>query len=165
MTLPDVGTDPVLSVLITEIQVLQKFKSTLQTEQQSLVDGNVNALTELSQSKIDQVERLNKLAALRLQKLSSQGFSPDRNGMDLWAIRTGNAATQAWQSMLSVASEARQVNKINGDLIQSRLHTNRQALSALLSIADRASLYGPDGQRHGAFQAGSGAGSGIIGKA
>lgn len=165
MTQPDVGIDPVLSVLITEIQVVREFKSTLQTEQQSLVDGNVSALTELSQSKLDQVERLNKLAALRLQKLASQGYSPDRNGMELWATRTGNAATQAWQSMLTAAVEARNTNKINGDLIQSRLHNNKQALSALLSVADRASLYGPDGQRHGAFQAGNGAGSGIIGKA
>ena len=67
--------------------------------------------------------------------------------------------------MLTIAAEARQANKVNGDLIQSRLQNNKQALSALMSVADRASLYGPDGQRHGLFQAGSGPSSGIIGKA
>jgi flagella synthesis protein FlgN len=165
LTQPDAGIDPVLSVLITEIQVVREFKSTLQAEQKSLVDGDVNALTQLSKPKLDLVERLNKLAEERLRKLELQGFSPDRSGMELWAAGMGSVAKDAWQSMLAIASEAKQSNKINGNLIQSRLQNNQQALSVLMSAADQASLYGPDGQRHGALQGGGKLHSGIIGKA
>jgi flagella synthesis protein FlgN len=56
------------------------------------------------------------------------------------------AVRNIWQHLLKLAEEARNINRQNGQLIASRMQSNSQALNVLLSAADRASLYGPDGQ-------------------
>ena len=155
--------DTVLSVLSAEILAVREFKSLLQAEQQSLVEGKVGVLAEISKAKVDQVEQLNRLAAERLRKLADQGYPPGRSGMDRWASDTGAAAMEVWQSMLEIAAEAQRINTTNGALIHSRLQNNQQALSALLSATNQASLYGPDGQRQGSLYARGN--PGIIGKA
>ncbi len=48
--------------------------------------------------------------------------------------------------MLSLASQARELNRVNGELIQIRMQYNAQALEALLGGNGSLALYGPDGQ-------------------
>jgi flagella synthesis protein FlgN len=47
----------------------------------------------------------------------------------------------------ALANQAQQLNTTNGELIQSRMRYNQQALGVLFSSSKNASnLYGPDGQ-------------------
>jgi len=154
----------VLAGLRAELKALQEFKATLQAEQKALVGGDIATLTALSQSKLEQIDRLNHLATERLDRIASLDFAANRQGMNKWAEHMGTAALGTWRSVLEITSEAHQANQINGTLIQTRLQHNQQALAALLAASNRASLYGPDGQPEGAPQ-GSGTARSIIGKA
>jgi flagellar biosynthesis/type III secretory pathway chaperone len=152
-----------LAGLQAEEQAFHDFRTTLQAEQQALIAGDIAALTAISTSKLKQVEHLNRLAAQRLERIVTLGLTADRNGMEKWAAQTGTAAVEAWHSMLAVAGEAHQANQINGTLIQNRLQTNQQMMSALLAASNQANLYGPDGQPKNTPPGGSS--RGIIGKA
>ncbi len=55
-------------------------------------------------------------------------------------------ALSAWQDVVSLAAEAKERNRINGQLITERLQNNQQALSVLLAAAEHPQIYGPDGQ-------------------
>lgn len=161
---PSASVDTLLLAgLQAETRALQEFKATLQAEQNALIGGDVAALTALSPSKLQQVENLNRLAAERLEHIAALGLSADRKGMEQWAAAAGTAADAAWRAMLAAAGAAHQANQMNGTLIQTRLQHNQQALTVLLAAANKANLYGPDGQPQGAAPGGQS--RGIIGKA
>lgn len=159
------STDTLLFAgLQAEERAFRDFSTTLHAEQQALIAGDITALTAISASKLTQVEHLNALAAQRLERIVSLGLTADRAGMEKWAAQAGVAALEAWHAMLAVASQAHQANQINGTLIQDRLQSNKQMLSALLAASNQANLYGPDGQPKTAPPGGGGS-RGIIGKA
>lgn len=153
-----------LADLRAEEQAFRGFSITLHAEQQALIDGDIAALTAISASKLKQVELLNSLAAQRLERIASLGLTADRDGMEKWAAQAGIVAVEAWHAMLAVAGKAHQTNQINGTLIQNRLQSNKQMMSALLAASNQANLYGPDGQPQNSPPAGGGS-RGIIGKA
>ena len=53
-------------------------------------------------------------------------------------------ARDAWNSLMSLAGQAHEVNRANGELIQIRMQHNAQALEALLGSNASLALYGPD---------------------
>jgi flagella synthesis protein FlgN len=58
----------------------------------------------------------------------------------------GDAARDLCSSLLSLASRARELNRVNGELIQLRMQHNALALEALMGASGTLALYGPDGQ-------------------
>jgi flagella synthesis protein FlgN len=55
-------------------------------------------------------------------------------------------ALTAWHDVIDLAAEAKERNRVNGQLITERLQNNQQALSVLLAAAEHPQIYGPDGQ-------------------
>jgi flagella synthesis protein FlgN len=51
-----------------------------------------------------------------------------------------------WDAVVALAGEAKERNRINGQLITERLQNNQQALTTLLAAAEHPQIYGPDGQ-------------------
>ena len=89
------------------------------------------------------------LAARRSRLLAASGVASDGAGIAAWfAAHPEETGTRdAWSSLLAVAAQARELNRVNGELIQERLQSNAQALEVLLgSNAAAGNLYGPDGQ-------------------
>jgi flagella synthesis protein FlgN len=66
-----------------------------------------------------------------------------------WLIIHGGAEqarlSVTWNSLLADAEQARNLNRTNGVLIESRLRFNQAALAALRDAMRQATLYGPDG--------------------
>jgi len=153
-----------IAALRAEEVALQEFKTLLASEQNAIIAGDIESLNAISQSKLELVERLNRLSAERMQGIAALGLSADRTSMEGWAEKAGSEALTAWHEMLDAAQAAHQANKINGTLIQTHLQHNQQTLSALLAAANQASLYGPNGQATNPPVGSSGA-RGIIGKA
>ena len=152
----------ILAGLLDETQAFRNFSDTLQTEQTTLIDGDIAALTALSTEKQNQVALLNRMADERLKRINALGFGSDVNGMESWIAQSTTAIQDAWRTLLEVAAAARQLNQANGALIQTRMQHNQQALGALLAAANQSKLYGPDGQAHPPASGGT---RGIIGKA
>lgn len=137
-----------LQTLEAEVAAVQGFVTLLEREQQMLVKGEVDDLIDLVAQKNAIAAELAGLAARRKQLLAADGLANDRAGVVAWleAQPPEERAGTVWSSLLTVAREARELNRANGELIQVRMQNNAQALEILLSSNTAAGLYGPDGQ-------------------
>ncbi len=128
------------SRLHTERDALRAFVTLLETEQQALLGGQPEQLLKLAGDKTQAVHELNKLANAR-----NVGTEP--SGMETWLQTHAAGSLPLWREIQQLATHSRQLNHINGELIQSKLRHNQQALTVLHLAARSASgLYGPDGQ-------------------
>lgn len=134
--------------MVAEAQTMRQFVDLLKLEQTSLRDGNTDTLIECAEQKLKFATQLNEFAAQRNAALSAQGLSADRAGIDTWCAKHPDEelAINAWTTTLALAGEARELNRLNGELIRLRMQYNAKALEALRGGATSLDLYGPDGQ-------------------
>jgi flagella synthesis protein FlgN len=134
--------------LVAETQTVAHFVDLLKLEQASLSSGDTDALPAHAEQKIALAAQLNTLAAQRNAALAAQGFCADRAGVEAWCAKhpAEGTAAKAWSTLLSLAAEARQLNQLNGGLIQTRMQYNAKALEVLRGGSKALDLYGPDGQ-------------------
>lgn len=135
-------------LLAAEVKLVESFIACLTAEQEALTVGDVSALTAFNTQKAGLADQLNRLEDDRNAFLKQAGMSADRQGIAGWLAknRQDRAAGQAWESLMELAGKARELNNLNGQLIAIRLHATNQALATLTQQAQRATLYGPDGQ-------------------
>ena len=132
----------------SEKTAVAAFLKILQEEQETLVRGEVDPLTDFAQQKTILVKQLSDYAEARNDFLRSQGLSPDRKGMEEWLKQHPSNAKilSAWKDLMELGQSVQQINQTNGVLINSRLRYNQKALSLLQSAIQSVDLYGPDGQ-------------------
>ncbi len=133
---------------------LVEFLGLLKREQELLSRGEANtantidALLPLVDKKTALAAELAALAQSRERLLAALGLAAGRSGMETWLARPDRTAQRpAWQRLLDLASQARDLNETNGKLIALNLQHNQQALATLMTAANRAMNYGPDGQQ------------------
>lgn len=134
--------------LETEVTAVRRFVGLLEREQSMLIKGDIDGLLELVDEKNNVAAQLTTLARQRGERLADAGISADKRGMSVWlAEHPHEAGAHAqWGVLLSLATQARELNRLNGDLIRLRLQHNTQALEALLGAASAPlSLYDRDG--------------------
>jgi flagella synthesis protein FlgN len=154
-------TAPLLAALAEERAAFQAFLDLLQTEQDHLLVNNIDALLKLSQSKVECIVTLSRLAGERNLFLTKAGLPNDQEGMKAVLRHLDDAeVNREWEELIRVAKEARLLNHTNGQLIEIKLRHNQQALSVLREAAQQIDLYGTHGQRLG----GSVGGGHLIGK-
>jgi flagella synthesis protein FlgN len=137
-----------LRTVEAEASTVSRFVDLLKNEQKMLTNGDVDGLAPIIQQKNTVANELTLLAKQRNTSLATQGLGPDRNGIEAWCA-THPASTKvgaAWSRVLALATEARELNRVNGELIKIRMQHNTQALESLLGASQSLSLYGPDGQ-------------------
>lgn len=137
-----------VQAIAEEAGAIRQFVDLLKREQASLSNGITDELPELAEQKGKLFVHLNQLAAQRTDALAAQGLSADRAGVEAWfALHTDeNSLRNEWTAVLSLASEARELNRLNGELIRMRMQYNAKALEALQGGKGVLDLYGPDGQ-------------------
>lgn len=120
----------------------------LQQEQQALVAGDIDKLTPVVEEKTRLASSLNRFAEQRQRLISASGLPNDRSGVEAWlASQVLSPKDRAdWRKLLALTGEAQTLNESNGKLIAMRMQHNQQSLNVLLSAANQATLYGPDGQ-------------------
>jgi flagellar biosynthesis/type III secretory pathway chaperone len=149
--------------IATEISGCEAFKKVLLSEQQALIDGDVDQLAKITEQKNASAEQLNTLADHRMLRIKALGFTPDKDGMQKWIREAGSAPNKLWKSLLTVAAEIQHINEVNGKLIYTRLQVTERTLSVLLAAVNQANLYGPSGRPANTPQSSNV--RGIIGKA
>ena len=137
-----------LQTLETEADTVARFVEQLKLEQVALTNGDIDEIVAFTQSKSTLASELTSLANQRNSALASLGLAADRAGIEAWFERhtLDVRARNAWSRILSLASEARELNRVNGELIQIRMQHNAQALAAMQGASRSLHLYGPDGQ-------------------
>lgn len=137
-----------LTTIDAEISTLQRFLKLLQREQEMLRKGKIDDLPPLLEEKSGLAAHLSMLAEQRSQALATAGIVANRADVSSW-LATQPATSRektAWPLLVALASEARELNRVNGELIQLRLQHGTRALEALLGSSDSLGLYRPDGQ-------------------
>lgn len=140
---------PVLAdIIAAEADVVSAFVLLLQEEQDVLKNGNPDALPPIVEKKTAATQQLAQLSSSRNVELRRAGYAADRSGVAAWMAKNpaDQALRQQWERLQSLAEEAKELNRVNGELIRVRIQNNSQALEALLAAANRQDLYGADGQ-------------------
>jgi len=137
-----------LQALAAEADAVARFVELLKLEQSALTKGNTEVLPELAERKGQLAVELSGLAAQRNATLAAQGLGTDRTGIAAWCAKHPGEKKvgKAWTMILALATEARELIRLNGELITIRMQYNSKALEALRGANSSLDLYGPDGQ-------------------
>ncbi len=136
-------TTNAISMLNKELAELRKFVALLSSEQQSLLDNDTDSLLTLSETKTQTAGLLMNMSNSRRKLLLANGIDT----METWIVNHAPDSQVLWGDIQKFAVQAQQLNSTNGELIQSRMRHNQQALGVLYnSSKSAAGLYGPDGQ-------------------
>jgi len=134
------------ALLKRETELVARFKSTLLREQEVLRSGNTDGLTELSKEKLSLVDSLNQTGAERSRILSS----PSEATIDMQAWLSAHPketeAAVLWDGLLAAARDARDMNDLNGSLINALHQKTSEALFVLTQGQVDQSLYSSSGQ-------------------
>ncbi|KFC69694.1 flagella synthesis protein FlgN [Massilia sp. LC238] len=144
-------TSPISTVL-QEQQHLGFLIELMKQEQQLLVAADADGLAETTPRKNALLQALADLSAQRHAALLAAGCEGSEAGMEPWLAVGGNdeARTQ-WEALLALAREAKELNRVNGMLINKQLAHNQGVLNALRmpAGADAGGVYGASGQALG----------------
>lgn len=142
------------AALSAERSALLGFITLLESEQAALMENRSDALTELSKQKTAEALELNRLVEIR-RELLKQAI-PDQNAEAVasWLGAHSEAELSSWQDIVALTQRAKQLNQVNGELIQMKLRRNQQTLTMLSNAVNKAGVYGRNGQPD--FSPGSG---------
>jgi flagella synthesis protein FlgN len=135
-----------LSSLREEQRVITSLLEVLKQEQHFLVVADIEGLTALTPKKSALVNDMAVLASQRHSALGEAGYPAEEAGMEAWLAASGDAdAVPLWQHLLEQTREAKELNRLNGTLINSHLGHTQGALQALRPPT-QTNFYGPSGQ-------------------
>jgi flagellar biosynthesis protein FlgN len=124
---------------------LQGFVALLQKEQALLIAGQIDALTTLAEEKTTRYRSLQHLSDERIMMFARVGAKVSNDNIRA-VLGASPESLRMWDEVVALAGEAKERNRINGQLITERLQNNQQALTTLLAAAEHPQIYGPDGQ-------------------
>lgn len=120
----------------------------LQQEQELLVTADADQLAELTPRKLALTQQLAQLARERHSALGAAGYAASEAGMAPWlAAQADHATREEWEQLLARTAEAKELNRVNGMLVNRQLAHTQSALNALRGPAQgsHANLYGAKG--------------------
>ena len=136
------------ALMAEETMTLRTALGHLQAERKALEAGEVDSLAVLATRKSEAYAHLAKLGDARTALLARAGTRPARADIERlfgsgpeWA-----ACKPLFADLMALAQEAHDLNQGNGLLIRAQMKSSKQALAVLMSAAEQASTYGPDGQ-------------------
>ncbi|HEX2604616.1 MAG TPA: flagellar protein FlgN [Oxalicibacterium sp.] len=142
------GTGPADS-LSEEHKAIRALTQLLQQEQAELIAANVEGIAALTEPKAKAAARMAELTNLRYQALQVAGFEPKETGMKAWlgSSAASHTANQSWQELIALAEAAKEINRVNGTLINKQMVRNQNALNVLqFGSLQGHTVYGPNGQ-------------------
>lgn len=151
MTVVTGATSPADS-LPQEQQAARSLIDLLQQEQALLISADIDALALVTERKAPVIAQMAALATQRHRTLASAGCDASEAGMQAWIATQVNGkpahpeAAASWTTLLAMARQAQEINRINGLLINTHMGRNQDALNVLRVRAGGGNFYGPDGQ-------------------
>lgn len=140
------------TTLTLEHERIQALVELMKQEQQFLVSADADGLAQLTPRKVALVQELAQLSRERHAALADAGFAGSEAGMEPWLAAQGDeAARSAWTQLLAQTLEAKELNRVNGMLINRQMAHNQTVLNALRTPTAGAdpALYGAKGQTFG----------------
>ncbi len=141
-----------LQTLAAEHNHLTALLALMKQEQHSLVSLDADVLADLTAQKNAMLASLAALSQQRHAALAAAGCEGSEAGMEPWlAVAGDDEVRQQWERMLGAAREAKELNRVNGMLINKQLAHNQGVLNALRTPTNAPSgtIYGASGQTMG----------------
>ena len=142
--------------LTEEQQVAKVLVDYLQQEQALLISADIEGLSLLTEKKASAVSLMSELATNRHRALAAVGHLASETGMQSWlteqsakfptAAKQNKDVLNAWSNLLAIARQAKEINRVNGILINTHVVRNQTALNVFQVRTTDANLYGPNGQ-------------------
>jgi flagella synthesis protein FlgN len=123
-----------------------RFRNALLLEQEILRSGKTDGLAEINAEKLTLVERLNQAGTERARMLSPSNETTTDTRAWFSAHPQETESFALWKGLLELAREAREINELNGGLINLLHQKTTDALSILTQGKADQSLYGSNGQ-------------------
>ncbi|MYM30588.1 flagella synthesis protein FlgN [Duganella sacchari] len=138
-----------LNSLREEAHIMSTLLDVLRQEQQLLVTAEIDGLSAVTTRKTALVTQMTLLSAQRHRSLGKCGFPAEEAGMDAWIAASGDAQPESatlWTALLQHTREAKELNRVNGMLINKQMGHAQSALQALRPQGQTPnSFYGPGG--------------------
>jgi flagella synthesis protein FlgN len=137
------------TTLPDERRLIDSLLELMTQEQQFLVGADGDGLAALTPQKAGLVQQMAELAGRRHQALGAAGFGASEAGMQDWLAGRGDAAARRmWDELLERTREAKELNRVNGMLINKQMMNTQVVLNAMRTPAGGADagVYGPGGQ-------------------
>ncbi len=132
--------------LRAEHKLIVSLQALLQQEQDLLVSADIDSLDAVTPRKAELINEMALQANQRHRALGLAGFAPREAGMQAWLDAHGTPEDVAlWHDVLAQTREAKELNRLNGMLINRQLSHTQGALQALRPQS-QAGVYGPSGR-------------------
>jgi flagella synthesis protein FlgN len=138
-----------LTNLREEEQIMATLLELLKQEQQLLVTAEIDGLPAVTAKKTALIAQMTLLSAQRHRALGKAGFPAEEAGMEAWiAAGADQHIAQSWKLLLEHTREAKELNRVNGMLINKQMTHTQSMLNAMRTPAggSDAGVYGPRGQ-------------------
>jgi flagella synthesis protein FlgN len=137
------------TTLRDELQLINSLLELMKQEQQFLVSADSDGLAAITPRKSTLVQQMSVLASQRHRQLGAAGVAAGEAGMEAWlAVAGDDAARASWRELLERTGEAKEINRVNGMLINKQMTNTQVVLNAMRSPAGAAEtgVYGRGGQ-------------------
>lgn len=134
--------------LAREIELISRFLEILNKEQEALKKGDPAALPPLGEAKTVIISELNSVEDQRNRLIGSTTGSTGRSSMAAWLSNNSQTThcSELWGKLLELASEAKRMHELNGQLLAMHLRKTGDALAILTKRNQENTIYSSDGQ-------------------
>ena len=123
----------------------------LHNEQTALISADLDIIEQMVDRRVGLLQALGEAANQRYSALAAAGFEANENGMSKWLeLRSSPVIDDAWVNFQRQLAQAKELNRLNGVLINKHFQRNQEKLDALQGkAANNTQLYGKNGQARG----------------
>ncbi len=130
-----------------DAQLIGLMLTLLKREQEDLVHANIGSIESLMDEKSEILQAINLSTNVRYDALRNLGLPANEEGMEIWVKQQNKPSlTQAWQAFQHTVGQAKEMNRLNGTLINKHFARNQQLLSQLQGNYAKGGVYGANGQ-------------------
>jgi flagellar biosynthesis protein FlgN len=133
-------------LLEAESQAVVVLLDLLEQEQQALIRADIKLIADLVASKSQALSSIHQHAQTRYKTLKQLGFKDDELGMEDWLKNQHKSVQSFWLSAQQTLLKAKELNRVNGILIQKHMQRTQQMLNVIQQKSGTEQVYGPNGQ-------------------
>jgi flagellar biosynthesis protein FlgN len=130
-----------------DARLANQLLEVMQQEQTALIHGDIDAIEGLLTEKSTLLQRMNLAVLNRYEDLSASGFEGSEAGMNQWLKQQANPnINRAWNAFKKTLIEAKEINRLNGLLINRQFNLKQQTLQQLQGNMGNGETYGRSGK-------------------
>ncbi len=130
-----------------DTKLVSHLLAVLTREQADLVHADINSIEALMDEKAEILQAINLSTHVRYDALSKLGLPGNEDGMALWIKKQNNPGlNKAWFDFQNTLLKAKEMNRLNGVLINKHFSRNQQLLTSLHGAYASGGVYGANGQ-------------------